>query len=257
MNIPQYLQRINFTDEPKVDLPTLKALHRQHVLHIPFECLDIHLGRPLHLTIPHLFQKVIEKRRGGFCYELNYLFYNLLTELGFSCRIIAAQVYSEQGVPGPKYDHLAIIVDFEGEWLADVGFGDYFIEPMPIGDLVVHQDWFKTYQMRRLDEENFLTEELRPEEDNKPLYNFSRAPQNIKAFVPECYEKQHLPDSHFIRNRICTRATPTGRITLRNEQMIERVDGQRTETVITSDEEYYRLAEERFGMDLEREGKIG
>jgi arylamine N-acetyltransferase len=124
-----YLDRIGFDNQrpPVPDAATLRALHRAHLLTVPFENLDIHLGRPIVLDLAALERKLVGERRGGFCYELNGTFAALLRQLGYEVWLLEARVRTSEGQGfGPPFDHLLLRVrcqDGPEEWLADVGFG--------------------------------------------------------------------------------------------------------------------------------------
>src|SRR6516225_7425991 len=120
-----YLQRIGAARPATVDAAALRALHRAHQMTVPFENLSIHLSEPISLDPDDLLHKIVTRRRGGFCYELNGAFALLLQALGAQVSRLAARVHGEGGL-GPPFDHLALVVrlpDGSGPWLADVGFG--------------------------------------------------------------------------------------------------------------------------------------
>jgi len=120
------LTRIGFLGEVRHGLSTLQRLQKAHLLHVRFENLDIHWGNPIKLDIEKIFHKVVARNRGGFCYELNGLFYVLLQSLDFQLKRISARVYSEEKRLGEEYDHLAIIAHLsEMDYLVDVGFGEF------------------------------------------------------------------------------------------------------------------------------------
>src|SRR5215213_6707253 len=135
MDVQAYLRRINYRGELAPTVATLRELHRAHLLAVPFENLDIHLGRAILLDQDALFDKIVTRRRGGFCYELNGLFALLLRELGFEVTLLSAGVARAGGGFGPEFDHLTLLVKVpsaeamalylpSASWLADVGFGD-------------------------------------------------------------------------------------------------------------------------------------
>ena len=133
MDQKTYLNRINYLGELKPTLEVLKDLQKSHLLSVPFENLDIHFNRPIELDPRKIYQKIVETNRGGFCYELNGLFYELLKSLGFKVKRISARVYDQTKGFGPEYDHLAIITRInETEYLADVGFGEFVFHPLKI-----------------------------------------------------------------------------------------------------------------------------
>ena len=130
MNINNYCNRIHFSGDVKINLETLKALHRQQLYHIPFENFDIVNKQRVILDIKHLENKIVKKRRGGFCYELNGLFFELLKQIGFDAKMISARVFNLAGELGEEFDHMAIVVQLEKTYLVDVGFGASFHEPL-------------------------------------------------------------------------------------------------------------------------------
>src|SRR5215207_11196611 len=111
MDIQAYLRRIHYRGDLTPTATTLRELHRAHLLAVPFENLDIHLGRPIVLDQDALFDKIVTRRRGGFCYELNGLFALLLRELGFEVTLLAAGVARADGGFGPEFDHLTLLVE--------------------------------------------------------------------------------------------------------------------------------------------------
>jgi len=110
-------------------LQSLRRLHKKHLLSIPFENLDIHLGPPIILSEDAFYEKIITHRRGGFCYELNGSFAALLTSLGFNVRMLSARVARRNGGFTPEFDHMTLLVTMKDRWVVDVGFGESFTEP--------------------------------------------------------------------------------------------------------------------------------
>ncbi len=115
------------------DAVNLHVLHRAHQMRVPFENLSIHLSEPVLLAEDVLVDKIVTRRRGGFCYELNGAFAILLEAMGAEVRRVAARVYGGDGHAGPPLDHMALVVrasDASGPWLIDVGFGSHSIYPL-------------------------------------------------------------------------------------------------------------------------------
>lgn len=250
LDITAYLIRMAYEGELGLDLPSLVQLHRSHVLSIPFEDLDIHLKRTIDLDLNAIFQKVVNNNRGGFCYELNYLFYALLSELGFDCKMVSARIYNEAGELGPEFDHMSIIVRLQEEYLLDVGYGDLFIEPLPIKDNITCQDWFKTYRIQKLDAENYLLSESRDGREFKNRYQFSTMARRIEEFYDQCQFKQYDPASYFVQHKICTLPTTTGRKTILDNRYILRSDKYRKEYPIYTESDFFQILKEDFQMDL-------
>ena len=130
LDVRAYLDRIGYLGPIEATAENLRALHRAHLLTVPFENLDISLGRKIVLEEEAILRKILELRRGGFCYELNSAFAALLRALGFSVTLLSARVARSDGGEGPEFDHLTLRIDLEEPWLADVGFGNSFLEPL-------------------------------------------------------------------------------------------------------------------------------
>lgn len=250
MNLEQYLNRINFRGVIKADLETLIELHQLHVLSIPFEDLDIHLNNPITLDLETLFEKIVSKNRGGFCYELNNLFYNLLVEIGFDCKIISSRIYDEENNLGPEFDHMSIIVKLKDQWLIDVGYGDLFIEPIRVKDNYIKKDRFKYYRINKIDANNYLLSESRDGKSFKRRYQFGLISRRVEEFNEQCGFKQYSENSYFVKNRICTLPTKNGRITLFNDKLIKRIDGIREEFQIQSESILYEILQSEFEITL-------
>src|SRR5690348_1505800 len=125
MDVEKYLARINYTGPRTPDEATLRALHVAHLRAVPFENLDIGRGVPIVLDLDRLYAKIVTRRRGGFCYELNGTFAELLRALGYSVELLSARVYTGTQF-SPEFDHLMLRVSggqLAEPLLADVGFG--------------------------------------------------------------------------------------------------------------------------------------
>ncbi len=251
MDVEKYLNRIKYKGFPKADFDTLRQLHLHHLLNVPFENLDIHLGRKIVLEPEVLYKKIVESRRGGFCYEMNGLFYEIITFLGFKAKRVSARVFNDNGVPGREFDHMAIIVDIGGEkWLADVGFGESFLEPLKLVPDIEQPQYGKIYKIVKVDEEIFKTVFSEDRKEYKDMYLFSIKPRELAEYNEMCVYQQESPDSHFIKNTICTLARTGGRITLSGLKLIETKDGVKTETVLKNTDEYKIKLKKLFGIIL-------
>lgn len=256
MDTAAYLARIGVSRPTSPDAQSLSALHVAHLMAVPFENLDIHLGRKIVLAEGSLFRKIVHQRRGGFCYELNGLFAALLLDLGFRVTLLSARVAKPEGGFGPEHDHLTLLVEFPGNEprrLADVGFGDSFRVPLlfdEAGDQpAAPNDNASDYRLQR--DENGLTL-LRCDEGTwKPQYAFSETPRRLEEFTAMCHFQQTSPDSHFTHRRVCSRATPTGRITLADLRLIVTENGERSERTLTEDQ-YHPILLRDFGINLEK-----
>ena len=129
MDVKAYLERIDYRGPLAPTAETLRALHVSHLLAVPFENLSIHASEPIVLEDEALFAKIVGRKRGGFCYEDNGLFAALLRALGFEVSMLSAEVANAEGGFSPPFAHMTLLVTLECRWLADVGFGDSFVEP--------------------------------------------------------------------------------------------------------------------------------
>jgi N-hydroxyarylamine O-acetyltransferase len=244
-----YLERIAYSGSAAPTIVTLRAIHRAHMLTVPFENLDIARGRKIVVDPAASLRKIVQERRGGFCYELNGAFAALLSALGFKVTLLSARVARENGGFGPEFDHLVLRVDLDEPWLADVGFGDCFVEPLRLQPgLEQKQDGRK---FRIIQEQDHLTlESWRPDGSWHREYAFTLQPRQLEEFARMCHYHQTSPESPFARKSVCSRATPHGRITIADMKLIVTKNSQREERVLSSKEEWSKLLQEQFGIVL-------
>jgi N-hydroxyarylamine O-acetyltransferase len=256
VDIESYLDRIGYTGPVKPDVQTLHGLQRAHMQHIPFENLDIALKRSIRLDKEALWDKIILQKRGGFCYELNGLFAKLLVEIGFVVTYLNARVFDRRGNLGIDFDHLALFVqlpDQPGRWLADVGFGDSFIEPLDLDDPGEQIQGMRAYRLEQTSE-GYITWQKNYDGFWERHYFFDLLPHRFPdEYLPGCLYHQTSPKSSFTRRSIISRATPTGRVSLEDGWLILTENGQRTKLPIENREHYGALLEQYFGIALSKE----
>lgn len=249
MEIKAYLERINYDGPLELTAETLRGLQRAHMLAVPFENLDIHLDRRIMLEDEALFSKIVGGRRGGFCYEMNGLFAALLGALGFRVSMLSAGVTREDGSFGPPFDHMALLVHLDKKWLADVGFGDSFRDPLLLDDR--NEQMQDGFAYRIDDDGESLT--LRRRGDDglwKDQYRFTLRPYQYADYQEMCHYHQTSQQSPFTRRRVCTRATEDGRITLSDMRLIITRGGHQEERLLESEGEYATALRDYFGIDL-------
>ena len=251
VEIEAYLQRIKYVGDVRPTETTLRSLHRAHLFTVPFENLDISLGREIICDETRIVHKIVNEHRGGFCYELNGAFAALLRALGFRVTLLSARVAREDGSYGPEFDHLTLRVDIEEPWLADVGFGECFLEPLRLESRMEQPQNGRVYRLTRLtSDEGVLGLEAVVEGNWKRQYAVTLQPRELSEFAGMCHYHQTSPESHFTRKRICSLATPEGRVTLADEKMIEQRRGSRRERLLAGDEEWRATLREQFGVVL-------
>lgn len=250
MDTQTYLERINYRGPVEPAAETLRRLQVAHLLVVPFENLSIHNREPIELSDEALFEKIVRRRRGGFCYELNGLFAALLRSLGFDVAMLSAQVANAEGDFGPDFDHMALMVTINERWLADVGFGDSFIEPLLLDERGVQVQGNRAYRIEADNE--FLMVQSRDgvSGDWKPEYRFTLRQYQYSDYAEMCEYHQTSPQSHFTRARICSRLTPNGRISISDTRFIKTEDGDRREHLIESQEEYAAVLWKDFGIAM-------
>lgn len=246
------------TFAPSLSFP--QALHEAHLLAVPFENLSIHYGQPITLQEAALFDKIVRRRRGGFCYELNGLFAWFLRQLGFEVTLLSAGVARSDGSFGPEYDHLTLLVHHlsGADWLADAGFGESFRQPLRLEpELAQEEAAGRIYRLHKAydeSEENtnreYLVLQQFSEHKWQSHYRFTLQPHSLTDFTEMCHYHQTSPQSHFTQKRICSLANPTGRITLSDLLLIVTAHEQREERLLKSEEEYQQALAEQFGVTL-------
>jgi N-hydroxyarylamine O-acetyltransferase len=246
VDVAAYLDRIAYRGPLDASVETLCGLHLAHLYAVPFENLDIMSGRPIALGNAELFDKVVTRRRGGFCYELNGIFCALLRELGFPATMLSAEVACEAGGFSPEFDHLALRVDLDEPWLADVGFGDGFRLPLRLNDLGDQEQDGRLYRIAVDSEYRVL--QRRDPDGWTPQYRCTLRPRSLEDFAERCRFHQTSPESHFTRSRICTLATPEGRVSLSGLRLIATTGAERTERRLAGEAEYAAVLRQTFGV---------
>jgi N-hydroxyarylamine O-acetyltransferase len=248
VNIKAYLERINYQGSLAPTAETLRELQRAHLLTVPFENLSIHAKQPIVLEDEALFTKIVEDRRGGFCYEANGLFAALLRALGFDVSMLSAEVANAEGGFGPNFDHMTLMVSLEQRWLVDVGFGDSFLEPLLLDERSDQVQGSRAYRILS-DNAHLLLMQREKGDEWQAQYRFTLEAHTYADYAEMCRYHQTSPQSHFTRARICSRATEDGRISLSEMRFITTSkDGARRERTLESQEEYAAILREHFGI---------
>jgi N-hydroxyarylamine O-acetyltransferase len=210
LDVDEYLSRIGYAGSREPTPATLEALHRQHLQTVPFENLDVPLGRVITLDPATLWQKIVVNRRGGFCYELNTLFGQLLQALGFPLTFLSARVWTGTGW-GPDKDHMALRVDAgSGSWLADVGFGESFVLPLRLEPGLAQDRGLTPFRVVH-DGAIWIMEAGDASGDWTPRYRFTLDAHAPHSFAAMCMYQQTSPETTFTRRVVCSRAMEGGR----------------------------------------------
>ena len=215
------------------------------MLAIPYENLDIHLNRTLTLDLDQIYRKIVERRRGGWCYEMNGLFAWALRELGFAVTLLGSSVGAPAQGEAGDLDHLILLVELEEPWLVDVGFGNGILEPLLLvaGE---YQQEFSTFRLTLQDDGNwFFHNQLY----GGPGYGFSLHPRRYEGFASRCYELQTSPESGFVRTTVCHRFTPQGFMSLRGAVLQQYKATGIAEEEIDTLSRYKQVLTDIFGLD--------
>ena len=273
----EYLARIHYEGPIEPTIDALSELQRCHILSVPFENLSVYGKEKIFLTKNWLFDKIVRRHRGGFCYELNTIFSLLLGHFGFKHQIHAAMVYNRYtGLLGPPCDHEILAINIgEGLWLSDVGFGDAFKTPLPFSALPEPQEQQSGIYRIRKDGDEFLYEEklriIVNESDLEemvrekitahpqwaPRYKFDLIPRTVGDFHGMLLYHQTDPSATFTHGRVCTMAMPWGRITLSGSKIVtttylgDNKVKKETKELLGGEEEIAKELEQKFGMRRE------
>ncbi|MFC3884455.1 arylamine N-acetyltransferase [Bacillus songklensis] len=241
-----YLARFHAEKRNDVTLDYLRYLQEQHMLQIPFENLDVMYKTPIVLDMTRFYEKIAERHRGGFCYELNSLFCWLLTELGFKAHLIAGTVQKEDGSWALKESHATTLVHLDQPYLTDVGFGDSVRKPIPLTGETV-EDVSGVYRVHQLDD---ITYDLQKHENGwKTKYRFTIEEKLLEQFAPMCEFNQISPHSPFTKTNLTTIATKTGRITL-SGVTLTITNGEKKEKQEVSEKDIPALLQTHFHISL-------
>lgn len=247
MDLQAYFDRIGYAGRPRPDLETLRALHRAHLLAIPYENLDVQLGRPLTTDPEAAFDKLVRRRRGGWCYEMNGLLGAALEEIGFKVARLAGGVMRVVRGDEMVGNHLVLRVDLDEPWIADVGFGDGGRDPFPLAEAAFASDGFPL-RLERLDEAWWRFHNH--EHGGAPSFDFTAAPADEGVLAARCQWLQSDPDSMFVQNAVVQRHTPDSILQLRGRVLRRARPGGVETHLIESADEYVGVLDRELALDL-------
>ncbi|MDO8322534.1 MAG: arylamine N-acetyltransferase [Phenylobacterium sp.] len=247
MDLDAYLARIGYAGAPRADLETLTAIHRAHLLAIPYENLDVQLQRPGDVSVQHAFDKLVTQRRGGWCYEMNGLLGWALAEIGFKVTRMAGAVGRTERGEISHGNHLVLRVDLDRPYIADVGFGDGVLEPvaLAVGPMTVADYDFR---LEKLDADwwRFHNHAL----GGAPYFDFTEAAASDTTLNITCQWLRTSPDSIFTQFPIVQRHTPDGLVILLGRTLRRVRPGERTQALIESADAFVDILAREFGLDV-------
>jgi N-hydroxyarylamine O-acetyltransferase len=245
--IDAYLRRIEYASELRPTAAALEALHLAHATHIPFENLDILLGRPIRLDLDSIAAKLVGGRRGGYCFEHNLLFANVLERIGFQVTRLAARVTYRTTATLPR-THMTLLVEADGgRWLADVGFGgEGLLLPVPFGSGAVSRQFLWAYRVVR-DNDSWT---LQSQRDGSwtSLYVFTLEPQQQIDYEMANYYTSTHPASRFVQTLTAQLTSPDARMILRNLEMTVDRGSSVASRTLAGNEEVLDVLATTFGL---------
>lgn len=248
MDLADYLSRIGYDAPLRPDLDTLFGLHSRHLLAIPYENLDVQLGRRLTLDPAKAFDKLVTRGRGGWCYEMNGVFAWALETAGFSVTRMAGEVMREERNPDALGGHLTLRVDIDGEaWLCDVGFGDGLKAPIPL----IAGEYEQFGHLYRLEQREGGWWRFYNHADASGRYfDFVEGEADPAIFAAACKRQQTSPTSVFVQNLVAQRHTQHGVSILIGRVLHRAQAGPKTVTILNSAEELTAALAVEFGIAL-------
>ncbi len=253
IDVPGYLRRICHRGPVRPDTGTLVALHRAHLATVPYENLDIQLGRPLSLAPEALSDKIVRRRRGGFCFELNGAFALLLTAIGFPVRHVSGAVHRDRHGADAWGNHLALLVDTDtGPYLVDVGFGDGFLAPLPLA-VGSYPQGPLTYGLRR----DLAAGHWRMVHHPSGAcagFEFRTDRQQLSDFIPYCDRLSRSPDSPFVRTLLVQQPRPDHALALQARTLTRRGPAGRWVRELTDRPDLVLVLTSEFGVPVEALG---
>ena len=246
-NLQQYLDRIQFSGAIELNLEGITKLMRSQLFSVPFENIDVQAGKIISLHGDDIVDQIVNKNRGGYCYQINGLFSLALQEIGFPHYYIAARPLVNPGQNAKT--HFGIIATIEDEeYLIDLGFGGNSIrKPLKLSetDTEIQHD-YDTFTLVKTEEDDYLLQVLIGKEWSN-LYSFDLAPQRWIDFKPANYYNYSHPDSFFVQNLIVVLQNPLGKKILFKNSIKSVINGV-TEVVSFEEEKLKAILESEFKL---------
>ncbi len=245
--LKQYLERIGYTGLTELSLKVLSEIHAAHLRVIAYENLDIHLGVEVSMERDRIVEKIVHRRRGGWCFEMNTLLAEVLEQIGFRVTRLGAAVNRVEGDDTTHLGHLVLRVDLDKPYLADAGFGNGFLYPLPFAEGVYEQGFLR----HELSQSNgyWCYRNL----NDGSGFDFTDQPRTLDEFAPQCHRLQTAPESGFVKVTVCQRFLDDRHVTLRGLVLKEMSAPGVSERDIDSRAEYGQLLTDTFGLELTKQ----
>lgn len=242
--LEKYLKRIKLEKALKADLETLKEIQMNHLLNVPFENLYIFSNKSLSLEIDDLFEKIVNEKKGGICYELNGLFLQLLKGIGYDAKYICAKIREE----GTYFDHVLVMVTIENqEYICDVGFRDNFLYPIKIVPNIIQKNHNNDYKINKLDFNKYELIKINQNHAQR-LYTFITEEKSLNDFSKRCKYYETTPDTYFTKSPFCALDTKKGKLFLTSDKFVISEDNNKKTIEITNKDEFNYYLEKYFDI---------
>ncbi|HIG43614.1 MAG: arylamine N-acetyltransferase [bacterium] len=247
MQLQAYLDRIGYAGPVRADFETLARIHKHHLLNIPYENIDVQFGRTVSLDIEPVFDKIVNRCRGGWCYEMNGLLAWALEEIGFSVQKLSGGVMRETRGDAALGNHLVLLVNISGtQYLTDVGYGDGLFEPVPLTPGLIVQRGLQM-ELQQIDDGywRFRNHMF----GAAPSFDFNLLPAQTRLLQRQCDRLQTDADSPFKLALVCQTFTADG-IEVQLGRLSKSINRNGVVTVLLdSPEQLITRLEQVFGID--------
>ncbi|MGH3448695.1 MAG: arylamine N-acetyltransferase family protein [Nocardioidaceae bacterium] len=252
LDVDAYLDRIGYRAEPAATGQTLAELHRAHVTAIPFENLDLVLGRGISVDLDAVQAKLVHRGRGGYCHEHGVLFAAALTRLGYTVDRLLARIGADEDHPRPRtHMNLHVYAD-DGQYVADVGFGAGLLEPLPWADTRPHQQGGWTYRLAPVGDSSWRLHE-RIGADWSALYTFTEEPQHASDVQVANHFTATHPSSPFVGQLVVMGKDAHVRRRLVGRQFTVTWPDGTTDQQQLTDDELVTALHDQFGLPVSEE----
>jgi len=248
LELSAYLDRIRFEGGVRPDLATLRAIHRAHQYAITFENLDVQLRRPVVMDLEPNYDKIVRRRRGGWCYELNGVMGWALDQIGFDVTRMSAGVMRARAGDAQLGNHLCLLVRLDQPYLVDVGFGGSMTEPLPLR-ASEREDRPYRLGLSELDDGHWRFAEIAHGDGDDFSFDFRAAPADEALLARKCRFLQTDPASPFIQNLVVQRRTADAHLSLRGRVLAAIHTTRVDKKLLNSADELVATLRHSFDLD--------
>lgn len=245
MQVGAYLDRIGYRGPVAPTLECLTGIHRCQALNVPYENLDVQLGVPVGQDIEPIFDKIVNRRRGGWCYEMNGLLGWALREIGFDVMRVTGAVHRRDRGDSTLGNHLVLLVRLEKTYVADLGLGDGIREPIPL-QAGVHRQGELGFRLEQLEDGYWRWHNH--SFGNPATADFRDAPADEDLLNAKVQFLQTSPESVFVQNLAFELMRPESVVTLVGRVLSEKTAGGESKTVLNSPGEIEAALAQHFGI---------